>query len=59
MKKEILFNQYISNINPYFKKIYNLCIEKGTLKFYNKGDYISKEGDIFPVWGYIESGSIK
>lgn len=59
MEKEILFNQYISNINPYFKKIYNLCIEKGTLKFYNKGDYISKEGDIFPYWGYIESGIIK
>jgi len=26
---------------------------------YKKGEYISKEGDIFPYWGYIESGIIK
>lgn len=54
---ESQFNKYISKIDTtFFKK---LCLEKGTLKSYNKGDYISREGDIFPYWGYIESGIIK
>ena len=54
---ESQFNKYISKIDTTFFK--DLCLEKGTLKFYNKGDYISREGDIFPYWGYIESGIIK
>lgn len=57
MMNESQFNKYISKIDTtFFKK---LCLEKGTLKSYNKGDYISREGDIFPYWGYIESGIIK
>lgn len=51
------FNSYISNIPIDFFK--SLCLKYGSLHTYKKGEYISKEGDIFPYWGYIESGIIK
>lgn len=37
----------------------SLCLKYGSAYTYKKREYISKEGDIFPYWGYIESGIIK
>lgn len=51
------FNSYISNIPSDFFK--GLCLKYGSVHTYKKREYISKEGDIFPYWGYIESGIIK
>lgn len=51
------FNTYMSNIPTEFFK--SLCLKYGSAYTYKKGEYISKEGDIFPYWGYIESGIIK
>lgn len=51
------FNTYMSNIPTDFFK--SLCLKYGSAYTYKKGEYISKEGDIFPYWGYIESGIIK
>lgn len=52
-----LFNQYISNINVDFFK--QLCFKYGKIHVYKKKEYILKEGNIFPFWGFIESGIIK
>lgn len=52
-----LFNQYISNIDiDFFKR---LCLEHGEIHLYKKKEYLVKEGDVFPFWGFIESGVIK
>ena len=51
------FNTYMSNIPTDFFK--SLCLKYGSAYTYKKREYISKEGDIFPYWGYIESGIIK
>ena len=51
------FNTYMSNIPTEFFK--SLCLKYGSAYTYKKGEYISKEGEIFPYWGYIESGIIK
>lgn len=51
------FNTYMSNIPTDFFK--SLCLKYGSAYTYKKGEYISKEGEIFPYWGYIESGIIK
>ena len=51
------FNTYMSNIPTEFFK--SLCLKYGSAYTYKKGEYISKKGDIFPYWGYIESGIIK
>lgn len=51
------FNSYISNIPFDFFK--GLCLKYGSVHTYKKGEYISKYGNIFPYWGYIESGIVK
>lgn len=57
MEKANTFNSYMSHIDADFFR--QLCIGQGELHLYKKGESISKEGDIFPYWGYIESGIIK
>lgn len=52
-----LFNRYISNINVDFFK--ELCFEYGKIHTYKKKEYLLKEGDIFPFWGFIQSGVIR
>lgn len=52
-----LFNPYISNIDIDFFK--QLCLKHGEICTYRKNEYLSREGDVFPYWGYIKSGVIK
>nr|WP_303776604.1 Crp/Fnr family transcriptional regulator [Bacteroides intestinalis] len=52
-----LFNQYIANIDMDFFK--SLCLKHGKIHTYKKKEYLSKENDVFPFWGFIESGVIR
>lgn len=52
-----LFNQYTLNVDMDFFK--QLCLKYGEIHVYKKKEYIFREGEIFPFWGFIESGIIK
>lgn len=52
-----LFNPYIAHIDTDFFK--SLCLKHGEVRTYQRKEYLSKEGDIFPFWGFVESGVIK
>lgn len=51
------FNSYIGNIDTTFFK--ELCLKYGELCHYKRNEFILREGDVFPFWGFIESGIIK
>ncbi len=51
------FNTYYDNIDSDFWR--NLCIEKGVLRHYEKGELFAEEGRIAKYLGYIKSGSLK
>ncbi len=53
-----------SNFNPYYENIdynfwRNLCVEKGVLRHYEKGELFAEEGRIAKYLGYIKSGALK
>ncbi len=53
-----------SNFNPYYENIgynfwRNLCVEKGVLRHYEKGELFAEEGRSAKYLGYIKSGSLK
>ncbi len=51
------FNTYYDNIDSNFWR--NLCIEKGVLRHYEKGELFAEQGQIAKYLGYIKSGSLK
>lgn len=51
------FNTYYENIDSKFWR--NLCVEKGVLRHYAKGELFAEEGRIAKYLGYIRSGSLK
>ncbi len=51
------FNTYYNNIDSDFWR--NLCVEKGVLRHYEKGELFAEEGHIAKYLGYIKSGSLK
>ena len=51
------FNTYYDNIDSDFWR--NLCVEKGVLRHYEKGELFAEEGRIAKYLGYIKSGSLK
>lgn len=51
------FNRYYENIDVDFWR--NLCVEKGVLRHYDKGELFAEEGSIAKYFGYIRSGSLK
>ncbi len=51
------FNTYYENIDSDFWR--NLCVEKGVLRHYEKGELFAEEGRIAKYLGYIKSGSLK
>ncbi|MDE7413914.1 MAG: Crp/Fnr family transcriptional regulator [Muribaculaceae bacterium] len=51
------FNKYYENIDTGFWR--NLCVEKGVLRHYEKGELFAEEGRIAKYLGYIKSGSLK
>ncbi len=51
------FNTYYDNIDSRFWR--NLCVEKGELRHYEKGELFAEEGHIAKYLGYIKSGSLK
>ncbi len=51
------FNTYYENIDYKFWR--NLCVEKGCLRTYDKGDLFVERGTVGKYMGYIKSGSLK
>lgn len=51
------FNTYYENIDYNFW--HNLCVEKGVLRHYEKGELFVEQGQIAKYLGYIKSGSLK
>ena len=51
------FNTYYENIDSDFW--YNLCVEKGVLRQYGKGELFAEEGRTAKYLGYIKTGSLK
>ena len=51
------FNTYYENIDSDFWR--NLCVEKGVLRHYEKGELFAEEERIAKYIGYIKSGSLK
>ncbi len=51
------FNTYYENIDSDFWR--DLCVEKGVLRHYDKGELFAEEGRIAKYLGYIKSGSLK
>lgn len=51
------FNSYYENIDSVFWR--NLCVEKGELRHYEKGELFVTRGEIAKYVGYIKSGSLK
>ena len=51
------FNTYYDNIDTDFWR--NLCVEKGVLRQYDKGELFAEEGRTAKYLGYIKSGSLK
>ena len=51
------FNTYYENIDSNFWR--NLCVEKGVLRHYAKGELFAEVGRIAKYLGYIKSGSLK
>ena len=49
------FNTYYENIDTDFW--HNLCVEKGVLRQYDKGELFAKEGRTAKYLGYIKTGS--
>ncbi len=57
MMKTSCFNPYYENIDCNFWR--NLCIEKGKLRHYEKGELFTEVGRIAKYLGYIKSGALK
>ena len=51
------FNTYYENIDSDFWR--NLCVEKGVLRHYEKGELFVTRGEIARYVGYIKSGILK
>ena len=51
------FNTYYENIDSDFW--HNLCVEKGVLRQYGKGEMFAQEGRTAKYLGYIKTGSLK
>ena len=51
------FNTYYENIDTHFW--HKLCVEKGVLRQYDKGELFTEEGMTAKYLGYIKSGSLK
>ncbi len=51
------FNTYYENIDYNFWR--NLCVEKGVLRSYDKGDLFVEQGQTGRYMGYIKSGALK
>ena len=51
------FNTYYENIDSDFWR--NLCVEKGVLRQYGKGELFAEEGRTAKYLGYIKTGSLK
>ena len=51
------FNTYYENIDSDFWR--NLCVEKGVLRQYGKGEMFAQEGQTAKYLGYIKTGSLK
>ena len=54
----------MNNFNPYIKQIdtdalKELCIRHGQLSSFHKGEYLIREGDIYPYFGFIKTGIFK
>ena len=54
----------MSDFNPYIKQIdadslKGLCIRYGELCTFRKGEYLIREGDVYPYFGFIETGIFK
>lgn len=51
------FNTYYENIDYAFWR--NLCVEKGVLHTYDKGELFAAQGQVARYLGYVESGALK
>lgn len=51
------FNTYYENIDSNFWR--NLCVDKGMLRHYEKGELFAEEGTVAKYLGYIKSGALK
>lgn len=51
------FNSYIDNIDTDFWE--NLCISRGQLRHYDKGEAFVTAGEVGRYIGYVESGALK
>ncbi len=51
------FNTYLDNIDYAFWR--NLCVEKGVLRHYEKGELFAEEERIAKYLGFIKSGALK
>ncbi len=51
------FNTYYDNIDSNFWR--NLCVEKGVLHYYDKGELFVARGEVAKYLGYIKSGTLK
>lgn len=51
------FNTYYENIDSDFWR--NLCVEKGVLRHYDKGELFVEQGVVAKYLGYIKSGALK
>ncbi len=68
MRKFVKRTSFLRTMNRYFNTYYesidsdfwrNLCVEKGVLRQYDKGELFAEEGRIAKYLGYIKSGSLK
>ncbi|MDE6311258.1 MAG: Crp/Fnr family transcriptional regulator [Muribaculaceae bacterium] len=51
------FNTYYENID--FKFWYDLCVQKGVLRHFEKGESFVQQGEVAKYIGYVKSGSLK
>ena len=51
------FNTYYEHIDSSFWR--HLCVDKGILRHYEKGELFAEQGQIAKYLGYIKSGSLK
>lgn len=54
----------MTNFNPYIKQIdtdalKELCIRYGQLSTFRKGEYLIREGEVYPYFGFIKTGIFK
>ncbi len=54
----------MNNFNPYIKHIdtdalKELCIRHGQLSIFRKGEYLIREGDAYPYFGFVKVGVFK